>query len=228
MLLGNRGGAWRCTLVWTTASALAGLTALGSVTVARPTWAAARAGALDTLSLDRALTGLAATVLLGCACWAWVATTAAVVEARHGVRREVAPRLLPSGVRRVVLAACGVALVGGLVSPARAAGPDHPRHGLVGLPLPDRATSPQQPRSEADSGRPRAGPVSRTVSGTVVVAPGDSLWSIAAADLPPGASGAQITARWHAVYAANRHVIGADPDLLRPGQRLRLPGKEAS
>jgi len=105
-----------------------------------------------------------------------------------------------------------------------AADAGHPRHGLAGLPLPDRATAPHRHRSEADSGRPRTGPAPRPV----VVSPGDSLWSLAAQRLPPGASDARVTAYWHAIYAANRALIGPDPDVLQPGQRLRLPGKEAS
>lgn len=223
MHLGNRGSAWRCLLVWVAATALAALGSAWSLAAARPTWSAARAGALDTLTLDRAVAGLVATALIGCAVWAWAATTATVLEARRGVRSDARPWHLPSGVRRVVLAACGVALVGGLASPALAAGPGHGRNLLAGLPLPDRATAPRHPRPDALARRP-SGPRSHTV----VVSPGDSLWSIAAADLPPGVSDARIAARWHAVYAANRRLIGRDPDLLEPGQQLRLPGKEAS
>ena len=224
MLLGNRGGAWRCLLVWVVATALAALAAAWSAATARPTWSAAHAGALNTLPLDRALTGLAATALLGCAGWAWAATTATVLEARRGVRsaERAGPWRLPSGVRRVVLAGCGVALVGGLASPALAEGSGH-GHGIAGLPLPDRATAPRHHRPDAEPGRPTG-----TGGHTVVVSIGDSLWSIAAADLPSGAGDALITARWHAVYAANRPLIGPDPAVLEPGQRLRLPGKEAS
>jgi len=222
MLLGNRGSAWRCLLVWVVATGLAGLGAAWSVVTARPTWSAARAGALDALPLDRALTGLAATALLGCALWAWAVTTVTVLEARRGVRPGDAARHRPVGVRRVVLAACGVALVGSLASPALADGGGHGRQSLVGLPLPDRATAPRHHRPDAVPGRS-----TRHGWHPVVVSPGDSLWSIAAADLPRGASAARVTERWHAVYAANRLLIGPDPDLLEPGQRLRLPGKEA-
>lgn len=57
----------------------------------------------------------------------------------------------------------------------------------------------------------------------VVVRPGDSLWSIAAAHLPPDASATEITEGWHAWWATNRRVIGPDPDLIHPGQRLQPP-----
>ena len=58
--------------------------------------------------------------------------------------------------------------------------------------------------------------------------PGDTLWSLAARDLPADSPDAAITARWHAIYAANRSLIGPDPDVIVPGQRLRLPGKDPS
>ena len=42
-------------------------------------------------------------------------------------------------------------------------------------------------------------------------------------DLPPGAGPARVTACWHRIHELNRDVIGDDPDLIQPGQRLRLP-----
>jgi nucleoid-associated protein YgaU len=110
-----------------------------------------------------------------------------------------------------VLAACGLALATG-ASPALADSHGHHHHGaalLVGLPLPDRAALPARGQPH----RPRV----------VEVDPGDTLWSIAARDLAADASAAVIGARWRAIYAANRVVIGPDPDVIEPGQRLRLP-----
>jgi nucleoid-associated protein YgaU len=63
---------------------------------------------------------------------------------------------------------------------------------------------------------------------TVVVRPGDSLWRIAAAHLPPGAGAADVAAAWPAWYAANRATIGADPSLIRPGQVLTAPAGRAA
>ncbi|NIK62055.1 LysM peptidoglycan-binding domain-containing protein [Kribbella shirazensis] len=57
----------------------------------------------------------------------------------------------------------------------------------------------------------------------VVVREGDSLWSIAARELGPAATNDAIAARWPDWYAANRQVIGDDPDLILPGQVLRIP-----
>jgi LysM domain len=53
---------------------------------------------------------------------------------------------------------------------------------------------------------------------------GDTLWDIAAAQLPPAErSAANIDRYWRQIYRANRPVIGADPDLIHPGTRLDVP-----
>lgn len=57
----------------------------------------------------------------------------------------------------------------------------------------------------------------------VVVRRGDSLWSIAARHLGPQATVAQVAAEWPRWHAANRAVIGADPDMILPGMVLRPP-----
>ncbi|WP_166849766.1 LysM peptidoglycan-binding domain-containing protein [Isoptericola sp. BMS4] len=63
---------------------------------------------------------------------------------------------------------------------------------------------------------------------TVVVLRGDTLWDIAAARLaehgaaaPSDADVLEEMTRWH---QANRDVIGADPDVILPGQVLQPPG----
>jgi nucleoid-associated protein YgaU len=67
-------------------------------------------------------------------------------------------------------------------------------------------------------------PVPERVGGvTHVVQSGDTLWSIAARYAPDGAGAAGIAASWPTWYAANRALIGADPDLIRPGQVLQAP-----
>jgi hypothetical protein len=58
----------------------------------------------------------------------------------------------------------------------------------------------------------------------VRVRPGDSLWLIAARRIGPGASDAQVADSWPQWYAANRKVIGVDPDVILPGQQLIPPG----
>lgn len=61
-----------------------------------------------------------------------------------------------------------------------------------------------------------------------VIRRGDSLWSLAAAHLGPGATQAEIAREWPRWHEANLQVIGPDPDLLLPGQVLRIPPTEAS
>lgn len=57
----------------------------------------------------------------------------------------------------------------------------------------------------------------------IVVHRGDNLWSIAARHLGPTATTTEISAEWHRWFAANRHVIGDDANLITPGQVLRPP-----
>jgi nucleoid-associated protein YgaU len=87
----------------------------------------------------------------------------------------------------------------------------------AGLPVPDRATTTTQWLGLL--ARPREHPG----SAVVVVAAGDTLWDLATHTLPVTADDAEIQRRWREIYRANRDVVGADPDLIRPGQRLSLP-----
>ena len=152
---------------------------------------------------DAALVRLCAATGALAAGWLAVVATAVTTEALLGGRWR-APGV-PGVVRRVLLAACGVAVAAGLTAPAGvAAGRQAPPQTaasvvastLAGLPLPDR------PHGVAEE--------------VVTVRPGDTLWQLAEARLGDGA-------RWTELYAANRAVIGADPDLIRPAQRLRIP-----
>lgn len=58
----------------------------------------------------------------------------------------------------------------------------------------------------------------------VVVRRGDSLWSIAARHLGSEATVQDVAEAWPRWYAANRNLIGPDPDLILPGQELAIPG----
>jgi len=222
VLLGDRGSAWRCLLVWTFGTSSLATVVLLALPTAAGLWTAR--SSLEAVPLDLALVDASACVIVACAAWAWLAVTVAVAEAWRGT--ESAPRRswhLPAGVRRTVLAACGVALASAVTAPAHAnGGADHRHpHGvglLSGLPLPDRAVAPRAPTPPA--GAPGA------ARRTVTVHPGDTLWSIAARDLPSGAPDQAIASRWHAIYDANRRLLGPDPDLIEPGQHLHLPRKD--
>lgn len=82
--------------------------------------------------------------------------------------------------------------------------------------------------------RPQADPgllgarVTATTVDEVVVHRGDSLWSIAARHLGADASDAEVDRSWREWFALNRDRIGADPDLILPGQVLRAPGPDPS
>ena len=56
-----------------------------------------------------------------------------------------------------------------------------------------------------------------------IVVPGDCLWTIAAHRLPATATAADVDREWRRIYEANRAVVGPDPGLIRPGQRLAFP-----
>lgn len=173
------------------------------------------------------LAGLPFVVVLtaGCGCvvlagWTWMVLTSSLLVAQtvlaglHGTRRppgSVADRLCPRPARRIVLAACGLAITAGLGAPAVAdpTGPgDPPANSLAGLALPDRAVGTAS---------------TRTGTASVTVAAGDTLWAIAERSLPPDASDYQITVAWHRLHRANADAIGIDPDQIFPGTRLRLP-----
>jgi PAS domain S-box-containing protein len=57
----------------------------------------------------------------------------------------------------------------------------------------------------------------------LVVRPGDSLWSISHQRLRPKATARQILDDVERIYAANRNLIGEDPNQILVGQELLLP-----
>ena len=59
----------------------------------------------------------------------------------------------------------------------------------------------------------------------IVVAPGDSLWSISAQWLGPEATTQQIANGVERIYTRNQTQIGSDPDLIFTGQKLLLPSQ---
>lgn len=60
-------------------------------------------------------------------------------------------------------------------------------------------------------------------SGSMMVAPGDSLWSIASHIVGPSATNEEIQDKLLAVWNLNKNRLGPDPNLIFPGQRLMLP-----
>lgn len=179
-------------------------------------------------------------VLLLCALWLAAVVVALSVElASHG--RVPALRLagLSPVMRRRVLMACGVALAAGATSapssyaagPGDPSAPDvHARTVVLDAPTAWGRGAASDSTLDRPLDRPlggawTAGPSSSSSAApsTVTVRPGDSLWSLARAHLGPVATTAQVDAAWRALHAANRSVVGPDPDLIHPGQQLRWP-----
>ena len=214
----SRGTAVRAALVWASGTVAAGL----GVGWLRPDLAVSGG---PPASLDAALAQGAALVGSACLGWLWLVTGLTVLEAVDlGTRTRLG---CPTAVRRLVLAACGVALAGGAAIPAHGADPadsaahDRGAQVVAGLVLPERTYGATAPVRPVQATAPVA--VARAVQEPVVVAPGDSLWSVAARLLPATASDVEVAALWRRIYAANRVLIGDDPGLIRPGQRLVVP-----
>lgn len=191
---------------------------------------ASRRPAADLADL---LTGACA--LLAALAWIWLLTAVACctwVELHAGPTRGVEGPTVwrPSVVRVLVATWLGMSA---LTIPAAQAQPptarsrslpDDPTSAAVspttprlldGLPVPDRAT-----------GGVGHGVGHRVSTGaavlTIEVAQGDSLWSLTADLLPAGTPLSAVAEGWRLLYAANRDVVGLDPDLLQPGQRLHV------
>lgn len=203
----------RCLTVWVAATG--GVTpllwSLGT-DVVRASAAGRGSSSFETVLV----TGCASAAMLSLG-WLWVLVSLLTLDAALGRRRRRpgVPRLL----RRAVLAACGLGVMSSLSLPA-SAGSSPPPSPLTGLAVPDRTTDTRWVGHLA-TGDPPARPLA--ADRFVVVAAGDSLWSLAVAHLPNGAATAAVDAHWRAIHAANRAAIGADPDLIRPGLRLQLP-----
>jgi len=205
-------------------AALAALGA-GAVDLARPPLAALMS--TQGVAFDVALQALCAALLLAGWLWlqvaaAWLAVAAVARAARRprlaAIADRLASRCTPTVLRRLVLAGCGVALSTGAVLPASAmtraaphglapdasdASASLPAPHLAGLPLPDRVDGPAW--------------------SWVSVRPGDSLWAITRRLLPADADDHAVAGACRRLVRANRTALGADPDLIHPGARLRVP-----
>jgi len=136
---------------------------------------------------------------------------ALIVAAATWIAVAVAGYLACSWARarsRAWAAAVAVVTVGVMVGGVAVAASPHPRP-----PVPSLDWS--------------AGGLDRSPLAThVLVRSGDSLWLITARTLARPTS-ARVATDWPRWWRRNRALIGPDPNLIRPGQRLRTPGSRS-
>jgi uncharacterized protein YidB (DUF937 family) len=80
------------------------------------------------------------------------------------------------------------------------------------------APRPKADFSDVQAGSSSTAPAPKPAEETYTVVAGDSLSKIAKRFYGDGND-------WRRIYEANQTVIGANPDLIRPGQKLRIPAK---
>lgn len=200
----------RGALLW--AAVTATVVTVGRITLSEAS-ALAMAPGPDFASLLVQLCSVVALVAMAVLWWLTTDVVRQVVRTATPTPTPTLPRR-PGPIRGLLLAACGLAAFSATTAGA-AFGQDGTdaalsAEALDGLPLPDRATG-NGPAAEASG------------SAVVRVRAGDSLWAIASRALGPGASAADVTSYWQRIHATNAAVIGSDPDVLLPDQRLHLP-----
>ena len=184
----------------------------------------------------------------------FLAAMAAAVLERLGLRRtaQATARFSPAFMRRLAIALLGLNLLALPIANASSTVVDpswQPSNQSAAAPAPlpggqrdalvprhDSSSDPQwKPRAPVtDPGLLGSSPHRNTEAPTspmtaaVVVAAGDSLWTIAGTHLGPLATDLDIAMHWPKWYEANRSVIGADPGLLQPGQVLYPPAAQSA
>jgi nucleoid-associated protein YgaU len=211
-------------------------------------WRAAPAG---TGRPDQLLAGLCAGTAAALLGWACAGAALALVATGSGAVAQLAApwsaRVAPAVLRSAVAATLGGSLAMGTLAGVHPSDPSTTRSATstaastatsraTSTPAPGAAISadhsgwtpeppPRPPTTPAGdvalvSASATAG---RQLDEHVTVRRGDTLWSITARHLGSQASAIDVAREWPRWFAANRHVIGADPDRLLPGQLLRPP-----
>jgi hypothetical protein len=212
------------------------------------TAAAGPADPADGILLVAALGGVVLSAWLGLSLT--LSALSALPGAVGQACRRLAGRIAPAVVRKIVAFVLGTTLTAALVPGSAVAGTGHdaprpavvagarPAVGAVRDAAPDASfaliSEPVHDTDQREAAPPPSwsperpappelrGSPSNSIVG-VVVHRGDTLWSIAARHLDPAATAADIDAECHRWFAANRDVIGQDPDLILPGQLLSPP-----
>ena len=225
-----KGSAWARMLGPLSAVAVAGLSAYWLTAVLAELVQRWRAGTpLSVRELVMASCGGLALLLLSWLLLAIALELAATLPGAAGrVASSLSRRLVPALGRQAVAIALGVASVGACGPAPDAPGPAVRPSSVVAsalatLPDPGWVPAPPVVRPQADPRPLTGGQRPATAPPGWVVRQGDTLWDIALAHLHPDATVTEVAAEWPRWYAANRAVIGPDPDLLQPGQVLRAP-----
>lgn len=222
-------------------AALVGSLLWGVVARTGAAWSSGRPARADEL-----LAAVVAAVALAAVAWLALGLVLGLLSRMPGALGTaavaVADVVTPRVLRRTAAFVLGVGVVAGIAPGASVAAPSHlgvvvvatTEPDAVAMPLPDpgfRALPDPRWVPSAPTVRPQpnvsvlsrapAAPASEPAA--VVVQRGDTLWSIAAHHLGAAASDAEIAKAWPAWFAANRDVLGEDPDLILPGQVLRAP-----
>ena len=176
-------------------------------------WSASADPEVQVMGVVRAVAAVLAGYLL-------VVTLLALLGAM--VRVPALGAVAPGVVRRIVAGA----IAGGLlVAPGVAAADTSP-----GTPTTEHVDAPvlrrvEEPARDLDLPAPAAPAVARRDA--VTVEAGDHLWKLAeeelAARLARAPTDAEVIPYWRALIDANRHVVGANPNLVLPGQQIDLP-----
>jgi hypothetical protein len=244
-------GPRRAVAVALAGSSLVAAAALGSLflSTARDAWtaiaAAGPAGPADGMLLTAGLGGALLSLWLGLGLT--LSALSALPGALGRLCRGLAARIAPVAVRKAVAFVLGTTLTAAFIPGTAAADDSHASGraavvasssyearavggvGGIAVAAPDASfrfvADPPQVIGAMDAAPPPEWSIDRRESPQegVVVLRGDTLWSIAARHLDPGASAAEITAEWHRWLATNRDVIGTDPNLILPGQELLAP-----
>ena len=183
------------------------------------------ARSLGSSDFEQALASLATLILVTISAWIVSCVALSILATRTGAALRLSRAITPQFLRRALFLGAAGALAVGPVSASNSPGNGPDGHTttstsrlLDGLRLPDRPSEAVR-RATAPPERPRLR--------TYAVKPGDSLWAIASRDLDPTASPFAVAAEMRRWYEANRDVIGHDPNLIFPGQRLTPPTKDS-
>ncbi len=94
---------------------------------------------------------------------------------------------------------------------------------LANAPGSMAATPSREPAGPAGLLATPARPLGPPPTSRLLVRPGDTLWQLSAERMSARASAAEVCLAVQRLHHRNRGVIGPDPDLLLPGQRLVVP-----